>query len=164
MGFSMLLHGFVRIDTWNSLGCYMDLSKLLHGFVCPSISRPFPIKIKLKFDQDFKACWSCCSEPKVLNESKYSKPWSVVPCAIFIFFLREYSVANTNNSYMQLFQSQGGRKCPHFVSIYKRKNRKQSQIRENIFVPDVCPLVSASRQTSKWQPIMAGPPPFPRIC
>ena len=47
-GFSMLLHGlykllhgFVKIDTWISLSCYMDLSKLLqmdllkllHGFV-----------------------------------------------------------------------------------------------------------------------------------
>ena len=29
----MLLHGFFKIDTWNSLGCYMELSKLLHGFV-----------------------------------------------------------------------------------------------------------------------------------
>ena len=157
---SKLIYGFLYVVTRTCQSDYMDLLKLLCGFVqvVLRISWPLSNKTKLKFDQDFKACWSCCSEPKVLNESKYSMPWSAVPLAIFIFFLREYSVANTNNSYMQLFQSQGGRKCPHFVSIYKRKNRKQSQIRENIFVPDVCPLVSASRQTSKWQPIMAAPP------
>ena len=28
-----LLHGFVKIDTWISLSCYMDLSKLKHGFL-----------------------------------------------------------------------------------------------------------------------------------
>ena len=26
----ILLHGFVKIDTCTSIGCYMDLSKLLH--------------------------------------------------------------------------------------------------------------------------------------
>ena len=30
---SRFLHGFVKIDTWSFLGCYMDLSKLLYGFV-----------------------------------------------------------------------------------------------------------------------------------
>ena len=36
---------------------------------------PFAKKNKLKFDQDFKACWSFCFELKVLNESKFSMPW-----------------------------------------------------------------------------------------
>ena len=44
MDFSKLLYGFVKIDRWISLSCYIDLPKLLHGF-----------------------------ELKVLNESKYSK-------------------------------------------------------------------------------------------
>ena len=108
---SKLIYGFLYVVTRTCQSDYMDLLKLLCGFVqvVLRISWPLSNKTKLKFDQDFKACWSCCSEPKVLNESKYSMPWSVVPLAIFIFFLREYSVANTNNSYMQLFQSQGGR-------------------------------------------------------
>ena len=33
MHFSELLHGFVKIDTWISLSYYMDLSKLIHGFL-----------------------------------------------------------------------------------------------------------------------------------
>ena len=58
-----------------------DLSKLLHGFVrvVLCLSRPLSNKTKLKFDQDFKACWSFCLELKVLNESKYSMSW--VRCA-----------------------------------------------------------------------------------
>ena len=32
MDFSKLLPGFVKIDTWIFLSCYMDLSKLRHGF------------------------------------------------------------------------------------------------------------------------------------
>ena len=50
---------------------------------------PFPVAkssgcclkvvVKLKFYQDFKACWSFCSEIKLLNESKYSISW--VRCA-----------------------------------------------------------------------------------
>ena len=31
--FSRLLHGLVKINTWISLSCYMDLSKLLHGYL-----------------------------------------------------------------------------------------------------------------------------------
>ena len=72
----------------------MDLSKLireflsfslLHGFVNLSklfylcTSRPLPNKTRLKFDQDFKACWRFCFEPEVLMESKHSMPW--VRCA-----------------------------------------------------------------------------------
>ena len=33
MDFSELLHGIVQIDTWISLSCYMDLSKLIHQFL-----------------------------------------------------------------------------------------------------------------------------------
>ena len=33
MDFSKFLNGFVKVDTWVSLSCYMDLSKLLHRFV-----------------------------------------------------------------------------------------------------------------------------------
>ena len=32
MDFSNLLHGLVKIDTWISLSCYMDLSKTMPGF------------------------------------------------------------------------------------------------------------------------------------
>ena len=60
MVFSHLLQGFVKIETWISLSCYMDLSKLIHGFsellhgfvkVGLCISLPLPNKTKLKFDQ-----------------------------------------------------------------------------------------------------------------
>ena len=51
----------------------MDLSKFSMFFL------PFSKKNKLKFDHDFKACWSFCFELKVLNESKYSMSW--VRCA-----------------------------------------------------------------------------------
>ena len=44
-----------------------------------------PNKTKLKFDQDFKACWSLCFEREVLNDSKYSIPW--VCCAFYNVFL-----------------------------------------------------------------------------
>ena len=89
---SKLLHKF-------TICCYMDLSKsinrflwfcmfcqkLLHGFakvvvrgfanVALCISLPLTNKTKLKFVQDFKACWSFCFELKVLNDSKYSMTW-----------------------------------------------------------------------------------------
>ena len=69
MDFSKWLYGFVKIDESISLSCYMDLSKLLHGFAkdviwiaqsccCCCISCPLPNKTNSKFDQDFKACWS----------------------------------------------------------------------------------------------------------
>ena len=52
----LMLDGFVKIDTWISLSCYMDMLKLLHGFVKAvlCISRPLPNKTKLKFDQASK--------------------------------------------------------------------------------------------------------------
>ena len=67
---------------WICQNCYMDFSKLLHGYVkvVVCVSCPLRNKTKLKFEQDFKACWSFCFELKVLNESNYSMPW--VCCAI----------------------------------------------------------------------------------
>ena len=85
-GFSQL-YGFVKNDTWISLSCYLDLSKLIHGFakVFLCISRPLANKTKLKFDQDFIAYWSFCLELKVLNKSKYSNPWVRCPSAFDVF-------------------------------------------------------------------------------
>ena len=88
----------------------MDLLKLLCGFVqvVLRISWPLSNKTKLKFDQDFKVCWSFCFEPKVLNESKYSMPW--VRCALsnVYIFLEGKRSGKHRNSYTQLFHSQGG--------------------------------------------------------
>ena len=56
----------------------MHLLKVLREFVkvVLCISRHLPNKTKLRFDQDFKACWSFCFELKVLkNESKCSMTW-----------------------------------------------------------------------------------------
>ena len=52
MDFSKLLQGFVKIDAWISLSCYMDLSKLLHGLVevVLCLSCLLPNKAKLKFE------------------------------------------------------------------------------------------------------------------
>ena len=85
MDFSKFMHGFLEIVTWICQTCYMDLFKLLHGLVL-CISRSLPNKTKLKFDRDFKACWSFCFELKVLNESIYSMPW--VCCAFGNVFKR----------------------------------------------------------------------------
>ena len=69
----------------------MDLFWLLHGSVkvVSCISR-LPNKTKLKFDQDFNACWSLCFELKVLNESKYSMPWLRCSFANALFFQHVY--------------------------------------------------------------------------
>ena len=69
MDFSKLFYGFVKIDTWIFLSCFIDLSKFIHGFVkvVLCISCPLTDKSKLKFDKDFKACWSFFFEQKVLN-------------------------------------------------------------------------------------------------
>ena len=46
-----MLHGLLKIHKVFFMDfCYMDLLKLLHGFVSCSLSN----KTKLKFDQDFK--------------------------------------------------------------------------------------------------------------
>ena len=81
----------------------MDLAKLLHGFVkvVLCISCPLPNKTKLKFDQDFKVCWSFCFELKVLGKAKYSMPW--VSCAfgnvenIALIFIGCYTIINTED-------------------------------------------------------------------
>ena len=46
LDFSKLLHGFVKIDTWNCQNQYMDFSKLLNTFgkVVLCIFRPLPKK------------------------------------------------------------------------------------------------------------------------
>ena len=67
----------------NLLSCYMESSKLRYGFlkvvtwICLCISRLLPNKTKLKFNQDFKACWSFCSElmVRVLNALGLSCLW-----------------------------------------------------------------------------------------
>ena len=67
MDFFKLINGFLYY-------CCMDLSKLLQGFVefVMDLSKsswyfsPLVKQNHLKFDQDFKACWSFCFELKVL--------------------------------------------------------------------------------------------------
>ena len=76
--------------------------------------------IKLKFDQDFKACWSFCFELKVLIESKCSMPW--VRCAFgnvsFVFVLLDcYRVVREQlvTCCTKLFQNI---RCGGFARIY----------------------------------------------
>ena len=84
MFLSEYIHGFLLVVTWICRSCCIDLLRLLLGFVkvVLCISRPLPNKTKMKFDQDFKVCWSFCFELKVSNEKKYSMPW--VRCAFGI--------------------------------------------------------------------------------
>ena len=63
MDLSLLIDGvatsnMLKVVTWIFQNCFMDLSKLLHGFVkvVSCISRPLPSKTKLKHGQDFNAC------------------------------------------------------------------------------------------------------------
>ena len=66
MDMSKLMHvlsGFVNVCKWICLSYYMDLSS------CSLFFLPLPNKIKLKFDQDFKVCWSFRFELKVLKVS-----------------------------------------------------------------------------------------------
>ena len=55
--FTQPLLDYVESNCWICQNCFMDYSKLIHGFVMavPCISRPLPNKTKLKFDQEFKA-------------------------------------------------------------------------------------------------------------
>ena len=100
------------------MSCYMDLLKLLRGFVrvVLRISRPLPNKTTLKFDQDFKACWSFCFELKVLNEAKYSVPW--VHCAfdnvLFLFVFLFVRGLIFSNEGVHLFHCT----CPCYISFY----------------------------------------------
>ena len=157
----MLLLGLVKVTTWICWSCYVDLSKLFYVFLDLCQTRPSWSLTKISKLVEAAAlnqrCWMSQSiqslGPLCLVQFLYfswgNTQWQTQTIPICNYF--KAKVAGVTASLR-------GRKCPHFVSIYKRKNRKQSQIRENIFVPDVCPLVSASRQTSKWQPIMAAPP------
>ena len=99
MDFSWFLHGFVKIDIGISLRFYMYLSIFLHGFVkvvtwiwflC--ISRPLPNKTKLKFDQDFKACWSSCLELGRWMSQSAQCLRSIVPLAMFLSFLALWNI------------------------------------------------------------------------
>ena len=84
-------HQFIAIDTslqrnttikiGSFQSCHTVFLEVFHWFFKDVLcfSRPLPKETKLKFDQDFKICWSFCFEIKLLNESKYSMPW--VRCA-----------------------------------------------------------------------------------
>ena len=79
MDLSMLLHKFVKNDTWISLICYMvqsKLLKLLYGyvkFILCICSRLLPNKTKLKFDQDFKSFLKIMLRTKVVERVKVLK-------------------------------------------------------------------------------------------
>ena len=109
MDFPKLLHGFVKIDTRIALSFYMDLSKLLHEFVKVnlgiSISCPLPNKTKLKFDQDFNACWSF--ELKVLKCQSVQCFGSVVPLAMFIIYIYIPNLAAWSPSAVNIIPSLG---------------------------------------------------------
>ena len=93
MDFSKLSHGFVNLFLWiclisiKFLCCFYWFVKLVTCF-----SRYMPNKTKLKFDQDFKACWSFCFELAVLSESKYSMPW--VRCAFGHVYLYQSMICS----------------------------------------------------------------------
>ena len=82
------LSKFLEVVKRIYLGCYMNLSKPLQGFVkvftgiCQSYSiffSPFGKQNPAEMWPRLKVCGSFCSEIKLLNESKYSMPW--VRCA-----------------------------------------------------------------------------------
>ena len=64
------------LSKWISLSYFMGVLKSLHGSVkvVLCISCSLPSKIKLKFDQGFKA-FNCCFDLNLFNESKYPTPW-----------------------------------------------------------------------------------------
>ena len=85
---------FLSVVSWICQHWYMDLSKLLHGFLLVVTYMdlsllfflPFAKQTKLKFDQDFPARWSLCFELKVLTES-------VVSLAMFSRFFEHSSLS-----------------------------------------------------------------------
>ena len=87
-----MMHGFLQVVTWICQSCYMDLLKLLHGFVkvVLFISQPLPSKTKLKFDQDFKACEA--SVVYYWTSQSTQCLWSVVPLAMFFLHLSKCNV------------------------------------------------------------------------
>ena len=67
---------------------------MFHGFdmvvkkiwqSCSTYSRPLQNKTKLRFDQDFRACWSFCFQLKALSQSSHCLPW--VCCAFGNIFI-----------------------------------------------------------------------------
>ena len=58
LDFSMVVKLISQIDTWTCQCWYVELLKLVHGFVKVDLYnyRPLPNKTKLKFDCDCKAC------------------------------------------------------------------------------------------------------------
>ena len=63
-----MLHGFVKIDTWISVSCYKDFSKLFHGFLFKS----FYMDLSNLLHGFVEVLYA-------LNQPKYSMPW--VDCA-----------------------------------------------------------------------------------
>ena len=77
---SKLIQRCLQVVTGICQNWYKDLSKLVFGFVkvviwicqsCYMIFSPFAKKNMLKFDPDFKNCWSFCFQIKWMN----SMPW-----------------------------------------------------------------------------------------
>ena len=66
-------------------------------FLC--VSRYLTTQTKLKFDHDFKACWSYCFELKVLIESKHAMPWVI--CGFGNVFLQ---LSNIYYYYIYIYQ------------------------------------------------------------
>ena len=133
-GFSKLLDGFVRINTRISPSWYMDLSKLVLGFVkvlqgfvkvVLCFSRSLPNKTKLKFDQDFKACWSFYFE--LLKKSKYSMPW--VRCT----FGKVFSIFSCYCFQRRCLQSIYWETWPLAVLYMERLCRRGSQPVQTLF-------------------------------
>ena len=82
MDLSKLITGFISFHRDLSKSVFMDFSKLLHEFVkvVLCISRSVTNKIMLKFDQDFKPCWSFCFVKVLKSQStEWWMPW--VRCA-----------------------------------------------------------------------------------
>ena len=128
---SKLINLFLQVVTWICQKIYMDLLKLLLGFVTVllCISCPLPNKTTLKFDQDFKACWSFCFEQKVLNESKHAMLWD--RCAVGkVFFLKTSATPapfENRATTSAPFENRGTYLCP----IWKPRYLPQPHVRCN---------------------------------
>ena len=64
INFTKFLNRFVKVATRICQSCFLDLSTK-----SSCISHHLPNKPKLKFNQDFIACWSFCFELKLLKNS-----------------------------------------------------------------------------------------------
>ena len=164
---SKLIYGFLYVVTRTCQSDYMDLLKLLCGFVqvVLRISWPLSNKTKLKFDQDFKACWSCCSEPKVLNESKYSMPWSVVPLASI--FLEGILSGKHKQFLYATISKPGWTKMPSFCEyLQAQKPQTISNSWKHFCSRRLPPGVSIKTniEMTAYNGRPPTHPPFPRIC